>query len=157
LRSTEASNQRPEDIVPDDLPINDRLVIPGSYLNISFTRSGGAGGQHVNTSDTSVLLRFKLAACENLRPGVKQRIQEARPSMITQEGELLLRADRRRSQKMNIDDARQRLADLIRTHLHPPKKRRPTKPTRSSKRRRVDNKKRRGSVKQGRGKVSRDD
>ena len=143
--------------MPDDLPIDDRLVVPGHYLTFSFTRSGGSGGQHVNTSDTVVILRFALANCHVLHASVKRRIAEARPSAITQDGEFIIRADRHRSQLQNIEEARQRLVDTIKAHLKPPKRRRPTRPTRASKKRRLDAKKRRGSVKATRGKVRRED
>jgi ribosome-associated protein len=143
--------------MPDDLAIHDRLHIPGSLLSLRFTRSGGPGGQHVNTSDTGVILRFALERCTVLHPSVKQRIQEARRSAVTSEGDFIIRADRHRSQTQNIEEARKRLAEIIRANLYPPKPRRPTKPTRASKKRRVEAKKRRGSVKQNRGKVRRDD
>ena len=143
--------------MPDDLLITDRLVIPGSLISLRFTRSGGPGGQHVNTSDTGVILKFAMDRCTLLHPAVKARVLEARRSAVTAEGDVVIRADRHRSQTQNIEDARQRLAELIRANLRPPKVRRPTKPTKASKKRRVDSKKRRSSVKQNRGRVRRDD
>jgi len=142
--------------MPDPLPIHDHLTIPGADLSYEFSRSGGPGGQHVNTTDTRVRLRFALAACAALHPAVKARIRAAVPGMLTSDGELLIVSDRNRSRQRNLDDARQRLADLVRAHLKPPKRRRPTKPTKGSKRRRLEGKKRRGEIKSKRGRVRED-
>lgn len=139
-----------------DLVIHDRLIIPDAEITLSFSRSGGPGGQHVNTTETRVQLRFALAASMALSPAVKQRIAAAFPSLVTDAGELLIAADRFRSRAMNIDDARERLADVIRANLTAPPPRRPTKPTRASHTRRLEGKQRRGAVKKGRGRVGDD-
>ncbi|MCB9681666.1 MAG: aminoacyl-tRNA hydrolase [Alphaproteobacteria bacterium] len=139
------------------LTIHERLEIPAADLSVSYVRAGGPGGQHVNTSDTAVRLRFALDANTTLHPTVKARIKAAHPSLVTQDGELLIQADRHRSQTMNLDDACSRLVDIVRNHLVPPKPRRPTRPTKGSQQRRLAAKTRRGAIKQHRGKVGRDD
>ena len=141
----------------ESLVIRPGLVIPSRDLRFEYSRSGGPGGQHVNTTDTRVRLRFALRDCQALHPGIKRRLKEAHPSALTNSGELILTCDQHRSRHRNIELARQRLADWIRAALTPPKRRRPTKPTRASQRRRVDAKKKRGDVKKNRGKVSRYD
>ncbi len=132
-------------------------TIPSSNLRAETFRSGGPGGQHANTSDTAVRLRFDLAGCAVLNPGVKRRIRADMPSNITDDGELLLVCSSNRSQKQNFDDVRQRLAQVISRNLQPPKRRRATRPTRGSQRRRVEGKKQRGNTKKLRKKVSRRD
>lgn len=134
----------------DDLSIDKRLSVPASELSLSFARSGGPGGQHVNTTDTRVRLRFDLLSTACLPPALKQRLLEALQSRLTSDGVLVITSDRYRSRHRNIEDVRERLRSLILEHRQPPKKRRPTKPTRGSQRRRLDGKKRRGEVKAGR-------
>jgi ribosome-associated protein len=144
--------------VAEPLPISGRIIVPGNDLVIERTRAGGPGGQHVNTTDSRVRLRFDLEGTTALTRAVKKRIRAAHPSKLTSEGELLVVAASHRSQHRNIDDARSRLVQIIRAALVPPKKRRPTRPTRASKERRLDGKKRRGAVKKGRSKTpGRDD
>ncbi len=137
----------------DALPINERIVIPGWDLVVETMRSGGAGGQHVNTTDSAVRLRFQLASCQALSSPVKRRLAALRPGDVTADGELLIHADRSRSQHDNLADARERLVELVRRALVPPKPRVATKPTKASQRRRVEGKKRRSEVKAGRSKV----
>ncbi len=143
--------------MPDPLPINARIVLPGDDLTYEYTRSGGPGGQHVNTSDTSVRIRFALDRCRALRDDVKARIRTAHPGRITTAGELLVSCEVHRSRHRNINDARERLAEIIKAALVPPRPRRATKPSRGAKKRRLEAKKRRGDVKKGRQKVRGED
>ena len=122
-------------------------------LQESTTRSGGPGGQHVNTTDSAVILRFDVANSPNLPDAVKDRLAALAGSRMTHGGVLVLRSEGSRSQSINRDEARNRLFDLIREALIVPKKRRPTRPTKSAKARRTDAKTRRSVVKAGRGKV----
>lgn len=140
-----------------DLHVTERIVIPATDLEYEHARASGPGGQSVNTTDSAVRLRFAFARSTAISEGVKERITVLRGRLINKEGELLIHAERFRSRQMNLDDARERLAALIRECLTPPKPRRPTKPTRSSQTRRVTGKRERSSVKASRGKVSRDD
>ncbi|MBD89341.1 MAG: aminoacyl-tRNA hydrolase [Deltaproteobacteria bacterium] len=139
----------------EPLTISRRITIPATDLTLERTRSGGPGGQHVNTTDTRIRLRFDLQGCQALRPEVKARIRRAHPSKLTSEGELLVVASAHRSQHRNIEDARERLAEIVRAALVAPKKRRPTRPTRASKERRLDAKRQRSAVKRGRNKPRR--
>ena len=132
-------------------------TIPGHELRAETFRSGGPGGQHANTSDTAVRLRFCLMHSSVLSPGVKRRIRADVPSLVTDDGELLLVSSQNRSQKQNFDDVRTRLAQLVKRNLRPPTPRRKTKPTLGSKRRRLDGKKRQGDKKRLRGKPKHND
>lgn len=137
----------------EPLPITENLTIPATDLVIEVSRSGGPGGQHVNKTETRVRLRFELDRCGVLAADVKQRLRSAHPSQVTGEGVLLVVSSSTRSQHRNIEAARERLAEMIRAALKRPKKRRPTRPTRASKERRLEGKKQRASIKQGRKKV----
>ena len=130
-------------------------ALPEEALTETFIASSGPGGQNVNKVATAVQLRcdvFKLG----LAPPVYQRLKELAGSRMTQEGEIVITARTHRTQDANREEARARLAELIaRAHIRKPKRVR-TKPSRAAKAKRVDEKKARGSVKAGRGKVSLD-
>ncbi|WP_242416818.1 alternative ribosome rescue aminoacyl-tRNA hydrolase ArfB [Sphingomonas panni] len=138
------------------IPITRSISIDSGELVESFTRASGPGGQHVNTTDSAVLLRFDVVASPGLPEAVKQRLAVLAGSRLTKEGVLTLRADASRSQEMNRREVRERLFELIREATIVPKKRRATKPTKASQVRRVDAKKGRSQVKAGRGKVRMD-
>ncbi|WP_315759995.1 alternative ribosome rescue aminoacyl-tRNA hydrolase ArfB [Sphingomonas sp. Y38-1Y] len=132
------------------------IAIDSEELEERFTRAAGPGGQHVNTTDSAVQLRFDVGASPNLPERVKLRLAELAGHRMTQGGVLVIRADGARSQEMNRRDARERLVALIREATIVPKARRATKPTRASQTRRVDAKARRGAIKSGRGRVNLD-
>lgn len=134
------------------IPVTRSISIDSDELVETATRSGGAGGQHVNTTDSAVVLRFDVAGSPNLPDMVKRRLIELAGSRMTREGVLILRGEASRSQHMNREEVRERLLALIRDATFVQKKRRPTKPTRASQTRRVDAKKGRSTVKAGRGK-----
>ncbi|MFV0307406.1 MAG: alternative ribosome rescue aminoacyl-tRNA hydrolase ArfB [Desertimonas sp.] len=135
------------DDVNDDLRVGPRLTIPAAELTWRFSRSSGAGGQHVNTSDTRVELSWDVAGSDAVDGRQRARLRATlRPRLA--DGVLTVVAAERRSQHRNRADARQRLAALVAEALAPPPPaRRPTRPTRGSQRRRVDAKKRRGETK----------
>jgi ribosome-associated protein len=127
--------------------------IPEAALSETFLAASGAGGQNVNKVATACQLRvdvFKLG----LQPFAYENLKRIAGSRMTTNGELLITARRFRTQEANRADARARLAEMIAQAHMVQAKRRPTKPSRAAKAKRVDQKKQRSAVKQGRGKVS---
>jgi ribosome-associated protein len=135
------------------IAITRSIAIDSDEIVESYTRASGPGGQHVNTTDSAVLLRFDVANSPGLPDAVKNRLADLAGSRMTREGVLILRSEGARSQLLNRQDVRDRLIALIREATIVPKKRRPTKPTKASQKRRVEGKVKRATVKQGRGKV----
>jgi ribosome-associated protein len=127
------------------------VVIPESELAWRFSRSSGPGGQSVNTTDSRVELSFDVAASTALSEVLKARALERLESRLV-DGVLTVAASEQRSQWRNREAARTRLAGLIRDAIAaPPRKRRPTRPSKNAVRRRLDDKKRRGDTKRLRG------
>jgi len=134
----------------EPLRINSRLVIPAKELHVSFARAGGPGGQKVNRTASQVQLRFCVTESATLGERRQRTLTRALKSRLTSSGELLIRAKSHREQARNLGDARERLASLLREALQPQKTRRATKPTRGSKQRRLESKRRQGRRKQER-------
>lgn len=132
------------------LIINDRLAIDDSEIDERFVRASGPGGQNVNKVATAVQLRFDVEHSPSLADEVRQRLRALAGSRMTDEGVLVIDARTFRTQSQNREDARERLVDLIRQALVRPKRRRRTRPTKASKERRLDVKKRRAHTKAGR-------
>ncbi|KKW89563.1 alternative ribosome rescue aminoacyl-tRNA hydrolase ArfB [Sphingobium chungbukense] len=135
------------------IPITRSIAIDAEELSETFVRSTGAGGQHVNTTDSAVQLRFDVANSPSLPDAVKRRLAVIAGRRMTAEGVLILRSEGSRSQLMNRQEVLARLVDLIREATVVPKARKATKPGKAAKARRVDAKKARSTVKAGRGKV----
>ncbi len=128
---------------------NGRLSLPESEMTWRFSRSSGAGGQHVNTTDTRVELIWSLSDTTALSTAQKQLAAQRLSNRLVG-GTITVVSSQYRSQHRNREAARVRLEDLVSQAIVPPKARRATRPSRASKQRRLDAKKRRGSLKQGR-------
>lgn len=134
----------------DDLVVSRSLVVPAAELAERFSRSSGPGGQGVNTADSRVELSFDLAASPSVPAYLQERMLERLSSRLV-DGVVTVAASEHRTQLANRRAARERLASLLRDAALPPgPQRRPTRPTRGSKERRLGAKKRRGDIKKGR-------
>jgi ribosome-associated protein len=126
----------------DGIRVNESVVIPRDELTARATRSGGAGGQHVNTSSTRIELLWNVETSRALTEAQRERVRQKLVTRLDAEGNVRVVASDRRSQLQNREAAESRLADLVRAALVVPKKRRPTKPSRAAKQARLDEKKR---------------
>ncbi len=139
------------------LTVRPGLEIPDTDLEVAFIRSSGPGGQNVNKVATAVQLRFALERNVTLNADVKSRLRILAGQRLNDAGEILIVARESRSQEQNRRNAEQKLLDLVRRALVPPRKRHATKPTRASKERRLDTKARQQRSKRLRGRIRFDD
>ena len=133
-----------------DLEISPNITIPDAELRLSFARSSGPGGQNVNKVASKAVLHFDVVKSPSLPGDVKERFLKAYGSRVTNSGEVVIHSEEYRDQPRNIEACREKLRGMVLAVLRPPKKRRATKPTRGSKVRRLNEKKRRSDVKEGR-------
>lgn len=134
----------------ESLTINDRITIPGEFLDWKAVCSPGPGGQNVNKVATSVELRFDIRNCAVLSAEVKERFKRLPGLRFDEDGRVIIVSRESRSQSMNLEDALERLRAAILTALPPPKIRRPTKPSRSAKERRLTTKRKHSLRKESR-------
>ena len=132
------------------LTVSRSLALPEAELTERFLRADGPGGQHVNRTESAVELRFDVVRSPSLPDAVRERLLSRRDRRLTEDGVLVIQARRFRDQARNRDDARERLVEIIRAALVPPKPRIATTPTRASKERRLAGKQQRAKVKQTR-------
>jgi ribosome-associated protein len=137
--------------VKESVRVNKRLTIPGSEIDLTFSPSGGPGGQHANRSSTRAELAWNVAASEVLGPRQRARIMERLGRRIDANGVLRLTSDAHRSQLRNRKDVLDRLGRLVADALRPIRSRVPTAPTKAAKERRLQEKRRRSEVKRLRG------
>ena len=126
------------------------ISIEESELAESFIRASGPGGQNVNKVASAVQLRFDVRQSPSLPEEVRARLMRIAGRRLTQEGVLVITAQRHRTQEANRRDALERLVELVRRAAEPPTPRKPTKPTAAARRRRLETKRRRSAVKRTR-------
>ncbi len=133
------------------IEITDQIAIDPREIEETFIRASGPGGQNVNKVSTAVQLRFDLRHSPSLPRDVSIRAERLAGKRLTKEGVIVITAARYRTQEQNRDDARARLTDLLKRAARPPATRKPTRPSLGSKKRRLEAKARRGSIKKLRG------
>ena len=140
----------------DVLQITDELAIPMEEIELDAIRSQGAGGQNVNKVASAIHLRFDIANSAALPAHVRDRLLDSDDGRISASGVVVIKAQEHRTQSRNRDAALNRLRDLVLSAMVQQKPRIPTRPSRKSRKKRVDDKRRRGEIKRSRGKVDSD-
>lgn len=129
------------------IPVTAKIAVDEREIEEQFVRASGPGGQNVNKLSTAVQLRFDIRHSPSLPPDVRARLERLAGARLTRDGVLVIVAQRHRTQARNREDALERLIALIRQAAVAPVKRRPTKPTKASRERRIESKKRHGGIK----------
>ena len=139
------------------IQVTDAIALADEEITERFVKASGPGGQHVNKTSSAVELRFDVRNSPSLADDVKARLERLAGSRLTLDGVIVLFSQGSRSQEMNRQEVRERLVELIKRALERPKPRKATKPTYSSKLKRLETKSRRSGVKARRGAVRGDD
>jgi ribosome-associated protein len=136
--------------LPSVILVPGGVEVPAAEVSLSYARSGGPGGQHVNRTSTKVLLRWNPGTSRALSEPQRQLLQQRLGHRLTKEGDLLLASERYRDQARNVVDAVERFRALLERALRPPRPRKKTRPTRASAERRLAGKRRRSQQKRER-------
>lgn len=136
------------------LKVTNRIQIPWEELEVSYARSGGPGGQNVNKRETKAVLSWNPRESQSLPEDVRIRFLDRYSNRISEDGHIVIASDEHRSQDMNLKSCFEKLEKMILAVAIPPKVRRPTRPTKGSKTRRLKDKKQKGEIKKMRQKVS---
>jgi ribosome-associated protein len=139
------------------LVINDKVTLPGSDLEWTAVRSSGPGGQNVNKVASKVELAFDFESSVALPDSAKTRLRQLAKNQLDAEGRIYIKSERTRDQVKNLADAREKLKELVLKALAVPKTRKPTKPSKAQKAKRLTNKKKVAAKKASRRRPSRDD
>lgn len=140
-------------MVMSDLFIDDRLTIPAQELEVSFTRAGGPGGQHVNKVNTKVVLRWSVRDSAVLSARQRDLLRQRLATQLTTRGELVISSTKTRHQARNREDVRERLVAIVRDALRQATVRKSTRPSRGAVERRLKDKRRTADRKRSRGRV----
>jgi ribosome-associated protein len=140
--------------IPREVRITDRVRVAGSDLRFSYARSSGPGGQHVNRTSSKVILRWNPFVSAALSETDRRLLEERLSSRLTTEGDLVLACESHRDQARNLDEVVERFVRIVRDAIRRPVPRRATSPTRSSRERRLDEKRRRSRLKHARRSLS---
>jgi len=132
------------------LHVNDRIQIPDSEFQLAYARSGGPGGQNVNKVSSKALMTWDITNTESLPADVRERFVARYGRRITKEGLFQITSQRYRDQTRNVEDCRQKLTELILSIAIPPVKRKPSKPSKGARQRRLNDKHVRSDKKQSR-------
>ena len=135
----------------DAIVVTDSVRVPERALTMRAVRASGPGGQNVNKVASKVDLRVDLDAIEGLEDSARQRLRALAGRRLDAEGRLQITSQVTRDQTRNMEDAREKVRALVAAAIHEPKRRRPSRPTRAARERRIESKKRRGTTKRLRG------
>ena len=134
----------------DDIQVNDKITIPASEIEFSYSRSPGPGGQNVNKVNSKATLKWDITRSESVPESVRARFIELFGTRVNNEGHLVLYSSKYRDAPRNADDCIEKLSDMLRSAAVKPKRRIPTRRTRASQRRRLDSKRQQSEKKQSR-------